>query len=71
MFDQVPNDSYAYGVVNIDEYLDAGDILNIVNDMLRKNEQAKILNKTESSTQFSQEKFSDIDDNSNNISEIK
>ena len=33
-FDKVPNDSYAYGVVKIDECLDENDLVHIVNETL-------------------------------------
>lgn len=38
MYDQLPNDSYAYFIVNIDEYSKADDLVNIINDTLSKNE---------------------------------
>lgn len=37
MFGQVPNDSYAYSVVNTDEYFDFDDLVNIVYETLSKN----------------------------------
>lgn len=46
-FDQVPNDSYAYGIVNIDDYLDDDELVDIVIDTLSKYEKMKNLNKTE------------------------
>ena len=36
-FDKVPNDSYAYGIVKIDECIDANDLVDIVNKTLTKN----------------------------------
>ena len=41
-YDQVPNYSYAYGVVNINDCLDVDDLVNIMNGTLSKNEQVKI-----------------------------
>lgn len=46
MFDQVPNESYVYGIVNIGEDFDVDDLVNTNNDTLSKDEQVKILNKT-------------------------
>ena len=51
----IPNDSYAYGVVNINYCLNADELVNIVNETLTKNEKIKILNKTENSTQSTQQ----------------
>ena len=70
-YDKVPNDSYAYGIVIINEHLNVDDLVHIVNETLTKNEQVKILNMTENSTLGSQQNFVDIEDNSDNISEIE
>ena len=43
VYDKVPIDSYAYGIVKISECLDANDLVDIVNETLTKNEQIKIL----------------------------
>lgn len=45
-FNKVPRDSYACGIVNIYECLDANNMVDIVNDTLTKNEQLNFLNKT-------------------------
>lgn len=57
--------------MNIDEYLDVDELVDIVNDTLSKNEQMKIFNKVEFSTQCSQENFIDIEDDYDNINETK
>lgn len=44
----MPNDSYAYGIVIVDEFFDMDDLVKIMNDMLTWKEQMKMLNKTES-----------------------
>ncbi|KAL7585209.1 hypothetical protein Lser_V15G45873 [Lactuca serriola] len=64
-------DYYAYGIVNIDDCLDANDLVGIMNDTLSKNEQMKISNKIENSTQSTQQNFADIEDDFDNISEIE
>ena len=61
---------FAYGIVKIDEYLNADELVEIVNDTLTKSEQIKILKRTENSKLDSQFNFVDIDDNSDSISEI-
>ena len=52
-YDTIPNDSYAYGVVNINNCLNADEFIDIVNETLTKNERIKIL-KTKNSTQSTQ-----------------
>lgn len=44
-YDIVPNDSYAYGVVNINDYLDGDDLIDIVYGALTKSEQINIFKK--------------------------
>ena len=68
-FDKVPDNRYPYGIVKIDEHLDANDLVDIVNKTLTVNEQIKILKKTENSTSDSQNNFADIEDD--NICEIE
>ena len=41
-FDKVPDNRYPYGIVKIDEHLDANDLVDIVNNTLIVNEQIKI-----------------------------
>ncbi|XP_023752546.1 uncharacterized protein LOC111900907 [Lactuca sativa] len=53
-FDKVPDDRYRYGIVKVDECLDATELVEI----------------TETSTSDGQSNFADIEDNSDNISEI-
>lgn len=50
--------------MNIDEHLDVDELVDIINETLSKDEQMKIFNKIESSKQYSQENFSDIEDES-------
>ena len=57
-FDRVPYNRYAYGIVKIDEYLDANELVDIVNETLTQNEQIKILKRTNNSN------FVDIKDDS-------
>ena len=70
-YDKVPNDSHAYGIVKVDECLHANDLVHIVNETLSDTEQIKILKKTENLIFNSQHNFSDIEDDSDNISEIE
>lgn len=65
-FDKVPNDSHAYGIVKTDEYLDANDLVDIVNDTLPKNEYIKILKTIENLTSNCQNNFADIVDDYDN-----
>lgn len=58
-------------IVNVDEYLDSNDLVNIVNDTLSEKEQNQIFNKIESSTQSHQVNCADIKDDYDDISEIK
>ena len=69
-FDKIPDDIFAYGIVKIDEFLNDDELVDIVNDSLTKNEQIKILKKTETLTLDSQLIYADLDDNSDNVSEI-
>ena len=69
-FDKIPDDRFAYGIVKIDEFLNADELVDIVNDSLTNNEQIKILKKIETSALDSQHNFADVDDNSDNVSEI-
>ena len=69
-FDKIPDDRYPYGIVKIDEFLNADELVNIVNESLTKSEQVKILKKTENSTLASQFNYADIDENSDKVSEI-
>ena len=70
-YGKVPNDLYAYGIVNINEYLNADDLVHIVNETLTKNEEVKILNMTKNSTYDYQQNFVDIKYDSDNISDIE
>nr|KAJ0207989.1 hypothetical protein LSAT_V11C500266000 [Lactuca sativa] len=69
-FDKIPDDRFAYGIVKIDEFLNADELVSIVNESLTKNEQVKILKKTKTSTLDSQFNYADVNDNSDNVSEI-
>ena len=57
--------------MKIDEYLDANELVNIVNETLNNNEQIKILKRTENSKSDSHTNFVDIEDDSYDISEIE
>ena len=70
-FDKVPNDSYAYRIVKTDEYLDANDLVHIMNETLTKTEQIKISKKIKNLTFDSHHNFVDIEDDSDNISGIE
>ncbi|XP_023737287.1 uncharacterized protein LOC111885248 [Lactuca sativa] len=67
--DKVPDNRYRYGIVKIDEHLDANDLVDIVNKTLIAHEKIKILKKNQNSTSDSQSNFADIGDD--NINEIK
>ena len=69
-FDKIPDDRFAYGIVKIDEFLNVDELVDIVNDSLTNNEQIKILKKIETSALDSQLNYADVDDNSDNVSEI-
>lgn len=45
-FGYVPNTSYDYGIVNVEQYLDAKDLLDIVNNTFTHSKQKTILRKT-------------------------
>lgn len=70
-FDKVPTNRYAYGIIRIDEFLYANDLVDIVNETLTKNEQFKILKRTENSTSNSQNNFADIENDYDDMSEIE
>ena len=70
-FDKVPDNRYTYGIVKIDDFLDANELVDIVNETLTKNEQIKILKRTKNLTSDSQTNFADIEDDYDNISEIE
>ncbi|XP_023738187.1 uncharacterized protein LOC111886187 [Lactuca sativa] len=61
---------FSYGIVKIDEYLDANELVEIVNDTLNKSEQIKNFKRTENSKSNSQSNFVDIEDNFDSFSEI-
>ena len=69
-FDKIPDNRFAYGIVKIDEYLDANELVDIVNETLTKNEQINILKRTKTSKFDSQSNFVDLEDNSDTMSEI-
>ena len=56
-FNKVADNRFAYGVVKIDEFLNADELVNIVNESLTKDEQVKILKRTEHSKLDSQLNF--------------
>ena len=51
--------------------MDTNDLVNIVNETLSKTEQIKIMKKTKNSTLDSQQNFLDVEDDSDNISEME
>lgn len=65
----MPNDSYAYIIVNVDEYLDSNNTVQIVNETLYSKEQIHILNTTESSTLNNQVDFAKIKEDFDTLSE--
>lgn len=69
-FNKVLDDRFAYGIVKIDEFLNVDELVNIANESLTKDEQVKILKRTKHSKLDSQLNFADIDENSDNLSEI-
>lgn len=57
--------------MKIDECLDENELVEIVNETLTNNEQIKILKRIENSTLDSRNKFVDIEDDSDDMSEIE